>query len=238
MNNQNKTFSYNIPFDSNSHQRMKLNLISSNAYEPKVSNQGNYFNYNSNFLNSFPISPLSDNYNTSFKKRFTANNYVVNHYNNPNMNYYNAFTSPNENTPRPKSHSIASLNIQNELLNKRKVSLPPIKDLIDQVDSLPRRNTVTEGIVNHRNNNLLPDTVLLTASMNNEDFNKNTCSTCFKSFKKPSTLKRHLITHTNIKPFKCSYCGRAFNVKHNLVRHKKRHDEISEQAVKNVLIKE
>lgn len=237
MNNHNRLYHFNMPIDSGNHQQIKQTMLQNNSHEPKGSNQG-YFTYKPNMGYTFPISPLSDNFNNSYNQKFTPNNYVVTNYNNPNMSYYNAFTSPSEGNVRPKSQSIANISIQNDLMNQRKISLPPIKNLMEQVDSQPRRKTIAEGTMNYEKNTLLPDTILLTASMNKDDSNKNTCSTCFKSFKKPSTLKRHLITHTNIKPFKCNYCGRAFNVKHNLVRHKKRHDEISEQAVKNVLIHE
>lgn len=221
MNNYHRMNS-NLPFDPKYHHIMNPNMQYYSSYEPSI-NQMGYFACNPSYVSSFPISPLSDTFNGPFQRRYVAANH-------PNMGYYETFRSPTENTIRPKSLSLASVTPQTD----RKVSLPSIKSLLNNVDDFSRRESVSAAAEN-KALPLLPDTILLNAPINNNDGNKNTCTTCFKSFKKPSTLKRHLITHTNIKPFKCSYCGRAFNVKHNLVRHKKRHDEISEQAAKNVL---
>ena len=51
----------------------------------------------------------------------------------------------------------------------------------------------------------------------------NRCSTCDKSFKKPSDLLRHVRIHTGEKPFRCDLCSREFTVKSTLDSHLKTH---------------
>ncbi len=45
------------------------------------------------------------------------------------------------------------------------------------------------------------------------------CNECDKSFPKPSDLKRHKLTHTEAKPYKCETCGKDFRQKAHLVVH-------------------
>lgn len=52
-----------------------------------------------------------------------------------------------------------------------------------------------------------------------------TCHICGKEFSRPSTLKTHIVVHSEERPFKCSYpgCKKSYNVKSNLRRHEKKH---------------
>jgi len=54
--------------------------------------------------------------------------------------------------------------------------------------------------------------------------NKHTCSTCFKTFAKPSLLIRHERIHTGEKPFLCAHCNKSFNQKNSLLVHQRIHD--------------
>lgn len=44
---------------------------------------------------------------------------------------------------------------------------------------------------------------------------------CRKTFKRGSHLKRHMISHTNLKGYKCAHCVMSFGYKHHLDRHVK-----------------
>ncbi|KAL6928081.1 hypothetical protein ACO0SA_002811 [Hanseniaspora valbyensis] len=62
------------------------------------------------------------------------------------------------------------------------------------------------------------------------------CKFCDMKVKGLTAFQNHLKIHSGISSsFICDYCGQIFNAKQNLVRHKKRHDEITLQAQQNVL---
>lgn len=52
-----------------------------------------------------------------------------------------------------------------------------------------------------------------------------TCHICGKEFSRPSTLKTHVVVHTEARPFICRYpgCDKSYNVRSNLRRHEKTH---------------
>ncbi|XP_023233763.1 uncharacterized protein LOC111633430 isoform X1 [Centruroides sculpturatus] len=47
------------------------------------------------------------------------------------------------------------------------------------------------------------------------------CEECGIRCKKPSVLKKHIRTHTNLRPYKCYHCAFAFKTKGNLTKHMK-----------------
>ena len=52
------------------------------------------------------------------------------------------------------------------------------------------------------------------------------CHICHKTFRDSSTLKRHLLTHSDERPFKCSQCSKSFRRKDHLQEHVIVHNEV------------
>ncbi|XP_059613116.1 uncharacterized protein LOC132259484 isoform X2 [Phlebotomus argentipes] len=52
-------------------------------------------------------------------------------------------------------------------------------------------------------------------------FGRYVCQTCGIRCRKPSMLKKHIRTHTNIRPYTCQYCAFSFKTKGNLTKHMK-----------------
>lgn len=50
---------------------------------------------------------------------------------------------------------------------------------------------------------------------------KYVCSECGIRCKKPSMLKKHIRTHTDVRPYTCSHCSFSFKTKGNLTKHMK-----------------
>jgi Zinc finger, C2H2 type. len=56
---------------------------------------------------------------------------------------------------------------------------------------------------------------------------KFTCSICSKGFSVKFSLKRHMFTHSYVKPFCCPNCNSAYSDKSNLIKHqRKRHSDV------------
>lgn len=51
----------------------------------------------------------------------------------------------------------------------------------------------------------------------------NHCDICGRNYARPSTLKTHLRTHTNERPYKCKICGKTFSQAANLTAHQRVH---------------
>lgn len=53
-----------------------------------------------------------------------------------------------------------------------------------------------------------------------------TCGACTSTFENPFSYKRHLASHTFIKPYKCDVCNKTFAQKNNLKTHMKIHADV------------
>lgn len=56
---------------------------------------------------------------------------------------------------------------------------------------------------------------------------KHVCTECGIRARKPSLLKKHMITHANLRPFICCYCNIGFKTKGNLVKHMKTQNHVN-----------
>lgn len=86
---------------------------------------------------------------------------------------------------------------------------------------------------NNTSNSSAPQNAQQTQTMvgfeNNEEYTyirgrgrgKYICQECGIRCKKPSMLKKHIRTHTDLRPYTCSYCEFSFKTKGNLTKHMK-----------------
>ena len=54
------------------------------------------------------------------------------------------------------------------------------------------------------------------------------CFLCLKRFWSAEDLRRHIRTHTGVKPFRCDICSQRFSLKHSMLRHWRNHPHQNE----------
>ena len=67
-----------------------------------------------------------------------------------------------------------------------------------------------------------PDQLHLVQEQRSNAKKGTTCEICFSRFPSASKLKRHYLTHTDERKFKCPVCPAAFKLNHDLKRHMNR----------------
>ncbi|CAH8471978.1 unnamed protein product [Heterobilharzia americana] len=117
-----------------------------------------------------------------------------------------------------ESHSDSELNLSSESVNRRNradVKIQPyaLRGNIEvfrcplcSKDEIFSRGHLTNHLQDHQSN------------FKREDF-KHVCCFCFSELSSNSSLERHLLTHTNHRPFNCNLCDKAFTTNGNLSRH-------------------
>lgn len=53
-----------------------------------------------------------------------------------------------------------------------------------------------------------------------------TCNACNRRCSSKGNLKRHLLTHTDVKPYSCDHCDKTFRDVSNLRRHSRTHEDV------------
>nr|CAH8822606.1 unnamed protein product [Trichobilharzia regenti] len=117
-----------------------------------------------------------------------------------------------------ESPSDNELNLSSESMNRRNradVKIQPyaLRGNIEvfrcplcSKDEIFSRGHLTNHLQDHQSN------------FKREDY-KHVCCFCFSELSSNSSLERHLLTHTNHRPFNCNLCDKAFTTNGNLSRH-------------------
>ena len=56
---------------------------------------------------------------------------------------------------------------------------------------------------------------------------------CVKDFTNPALLRNHIRTHTDERPFSCTYCNCSFKAKFHMENHSKRHTKTEGRSFKS-----
>ncbi|KAF8566525.1 hypothetical protein P879_05864 [Paragonimus westermani] len=116
------------------------------------------------------------------------------------------------------SHSDSELNLSSESVRRKnrediKIQSYALRGTVEifrcpmcEKDEIFGRGQLTHHLQEHQSN------------FKREDY-KHVCCFCFSELSSNSSLERHLLTHTNHRPFTCAYCDKAFTTNGNLSRH-------------------
>ncbi|XP_062588515.1 zinc finger protein 236-like [Saccostrea cucullata] len=105
-------------------------------------------------------------------------------------------------------------------IRKRKFEAGELVDesVIQEVDKKRRRFENGMDVLTDRLDNSLP---FIVNGVVVENSKKRICEICKKVCMKPSDLKRHMMSHTGERPFKCEVCGKPFRAKNSMMYHLK-----------------
>ncbi|KAK4473392.1 hypothetical protein MN116_002766 [Schistosoma mekongi] len=132
-----------------------------------------------------------------------------------------------------ESHSDSELNLSSESIsrkNRADVKIQPyaLRGNIEvfrcplcSKDEIFSRGHLTNHLQDHQSN------------FKREDY-KHVCCFCFSELSSNSSLERHLLTHTNHRPFNCNLCDKAFTTNGNLSRHVRTSHQVKTTVVTNL----
>ncbi|KAH8849684.1 Ras-responsive element-binding protein 1 [Schistosoma japonicum] len=136
-------------------------------------------------------------------------------------------------TNQDESHSDSELNLSSESIsrkNRADVKIQPyaLRGNIEvfrcplcSKDEIFSRGHLTNHLQDHQSN------------FKREDY-KHVCCFCFSELSSNSSLERHLLTHTNHRPFNCNLCDKAFTTNGNLSRHVRTSHQVKTTTVTNL----
>ncbi|GAB0090456.1 pneumococcal serine-rich repeat protein [Sergentomyia squamirostris] len=96
----------------------------------------------------------------------------------------------------------------------------PVEKIVDKSPEKDVSGSKNDGVVN----STVPGGYESTEDyeyVKGRGFGRYVCHTCGIRCRKPSMLKKHIRTHTNIRPYTCQYCAFSFKTKGNLTKHMK-----------------
>ncbi len=136
------------------------------------------------------------------------------------------------NNCRPDGGNVCLLQILDSLENKKHEN-PECQSKLNQNVQLIESNSSTLEI---KSSDTLKDAeVQITTSspidLKHTHKGVNQCSICLKNFPYPSKLARHILSHTDIRPFKCHVCLKSFKFRWHLQCHVRIHKKKGETII-------
>ena len=169
-------------------------------------------NYSNNFLNSISVDSKSIGLAESGEKELRSKRKLQQLNNLTNTSYLS-------NGLEPDNQKIYFKIENNEIRSSRDK-----QDLGGVLKSRPNSQTLHRLERGGREIDLYPCNNKLDKKVKSVDGkNGNLCLLCGKSYARPSTLKTHLRTHSNERPFRCSTCFKSFSQAANLTAHQRVH---------------